>query len=276
VDNDRRDLRGALADIRAGSVPKAVHGDGSLVLAPWDASKTLEEQLDHLLHGLRPTCPLQEDLLVITPTNRKRMGLAPIVRDALRTSPREPPHVSKNRVYDFAEGDRVMQCVNRYDVKPERYNANVGTVTRIDVQRGLLWVRWDDQAEDDQLSTYGLDEALEELSAADAITVHKAQGSQAPFVVFAADDSVAGMSILDRRLIYTAASRARQRLFLLCPPCVLKAAVANKGSLRCTNMAHLCVEGVDVGQQDIVHVAAVPLPLPSNNPFAAFSCGGGH
>jgi exodeoxyribonuclease V alpha subunit len=70
----------------------------------------------------------------------------------------------------------------------------------------LAWVEWDDGVRRPLFA-----EMLDDLELGYAITVHKAQGSQWPRVIVA----VTGNRLLDRTLLYTAATRAQRQVILV-------------------------------------------------------------
>jgi exodeoxyribonuclease V alpha subunit len=70
----------------------------------------------------------------------------------------------------------------------------------------LAWVEWDDGVRRPVFA-----EMLDDLELGYAITVHKAQGSQWPRVIIA----VTGNRLLDRTLLYTAATRAQRQVILV-------------------------------------------------------------
>jgi exodeoxyribonuclease V alpha subunit len=70
----------------------------------------------------------------------------------------------------------------------------------------LAWVEWDDGVRRPVFA-----EMLDDLELGYAITVHKAQGSQWPRVIVA----VTGNRLLDRTLLYTAATRAQRQVILV-------------------------------------------------------------
>jgi exodeoxyribonuclease V alpha subunit len=98
-------------------------------------------------------------------------------------------------------------------------NGSLGTVVQIERERRfevdeegnsagrtLAWVEWDDG-----VLRPLQEDMLDDVVLGYAITVHKAQGSQWPRVIV----SVAGDRFLDRTLLYTAITRAQERVILV-------------------------------------------------------------
>jgi exodeoxyribonuclease V alpha subunit len=109
-----------------------------------------------------------------------------------------------------------MQTENDYDIEWEKmgvsgtgvFNGDIGVVTKIDNPREKLTVRF----EDDRVADYAFSE-LDELDLAYAITVHKSQGSEYPFVIIPVY-SCAPM-LMTRNLLYTAVTRAKNMVILV-------------------------------------------------------------
>ena len=106
-------------------------------------------------------------------------------------------------VYDFYVGDKVIQVFNNKETKV--LNGEIGVIRKIvedkatvEFQNGLVYEY--------------TKETISELELAYALTVHKAQGSEFKNVVFYADKYSGKM--LNKNLVYTAFSRAKEKLFV--------------------------------------------------------------
>ena len=88
------------------------------------------------------------------------------------------------------------------------FNGTQGVVTAVDVAEQKLTVRTDEGEDID----YEFGE-LDELTHAYAMTVHRAQGSEYPCVVIPITTS--SWMMLQRNLLYTAVTRARQLVVLV-------------------------------------------------------------
>lgn len=104
-------------------------------------------------------------------------------------------------------GDRVVSTRNMYDLPSPVYNGEQGVVLEAD-RRGTLVVHFGDRV----VTLSGVQCLM--LRMAWAMTVHRAQGSEYPAVVFAYDHR-AHQPMLDRRLLYTGITRARDHLTLV-------------------------------------------------------------
>lgn len=107
----------------------------------------------------------------------------------------------------FRVGDRVMQGENNYQLGV--MNGEEGQVCDIDQSDISFIVRYDS----DRLVKYTMDSVREgQLELSYAITVHKSQGSEYPDVFLLIPPESGSM--MNRRLIYTAVTRARGRVFI--------------------------------------------------------------
>ncbi|WP_433223615.1 SF1B family DNA helicase RecD2 [Microtetraspora malaysiensis] len=130
----------------------------------------------------------------------------------------------------FRVGDRVMPIRNDYDKGV--FNGETGTVTAVHLEDRRVEVRIDDG----DLVSYGFDE-LDDLAHAYAVSVHRAQGSEYPFVV-APLVAESGGIMLRRRLLYTLVTRARSWVVLVGQREALELAVQRLGHRRNTALPH--------------------------------------
>lgn len=149
-----------------------------------------------------------------------------------------PPAPSKNerkhRDRTFREGDRVMQIRNNYMMEWEKdngdagigvYNGDIGTILEINIAEEYAAVDFDGRK-----AIYDFSE-LEELEHAYAITVHKSQGSEYPFLIIPLGRNCPPM-LMTRNLIYTAITRAEKMVILLGSKDVLYRMVENDRHVR--------------------------------------------
>jgi exodeoxyribonuclease V alpha subunit len=169
---------------------------------------------------------------VLAPTRRRESGVEKLnetLREALNPSgggKKEKKHGN----FLFREGDRVMQNKNNYDIiwsgcdgqtrGKGVFNGDVGRVKAIDTGRETLTVDYEDK-----LVTYPFDQ-LAELEPAFAMTVHKSQGSEYRAVVMAIARG-APPTLLTRRVLYTAVTRARELFIAVGDPQVFASMVCN-------------------------------------------------
>jgi len=128
------------------------------------------------------------------------------------------------RVYRV--GDKVMQLRNNYDKGTAGvFNGSVGVVTALSLEDAELRVLLD---EDEEVG-YGFDE-LDELTHAYAVSIHRSQGSEYPCVVVPL--VMGAWLMLQRNLLYTAVTRAKQIVVLVGSRRALARAVRTQGAGR--------------------------------------------
>lgn len=132
----------------------------------------------------------------------------------------------------FRPGDRVMQLRNNYD--KEIFNGDVGYVTGLNKNHDGVATGMRVSFEDREVE-FQRDE-LDELTLAYAVTAHKSQGSEYRAVVLPL--ATAHYVMLERNLLYTAITRARELVVLVAMKQALSRAVRNvSASSRHTRLA---------------------------------------
>ena len=158
-----------------------------------------------------------DKIQVITPTRKGAAGTEALnlLLQAELNPPAKDKAEKKFRDVVFREGDKVMQIRNNYDLTwdedgKERfgiYNGDIGVIGKIYDRQPYMMVNFDGRE-----VKYGFD-LLEDLELAYAITVHKSQGSEYPFVVMPVTDFPP--MLMTRNLLYTAVTRAKTMAVLI-------------------------------------------------------------
>ena len=172
-----------------------------------------------------------DQIQVLTPTRKGGVGtweLNKLLQAKL--NPASP--TKKERQFGqstFREGDRVMQIRNDYDIMWKAcdgsavgtgvFNGDVGTVKGIDTGMEQMTVVFDDREVEYDF------ELLSELEPAYAMTVHKSQGSEYRAVILAAFGG--SPYLLNRSVLYTAITRARELLIVVGQEQTVATMVAN-------------------------------------------------
>jgi exodeoxyribonuclease V alpha subunit len=154
--------------------------------------------------GLDPV----RDVQVLAPMHRGPCGslaLNESLQSALNPRGTEITHGARL----FRVGDKVMQLRNDYDRNV--WNGDVGIIASIDTEEDTLTVRFDP----DRTVAYDRG-SLDELSLAYACSVHKSQGSEYPAVVVPL--LTTHFVMLSRNLLYTAVTRGKRLVVLVCDP----------------------------------------------------------
>ncbi len=160
-----------------------------------------------------------DQIQVLSPTKKGSAGTAALNK-LLQGCLNPPAPTKKERLYGetcFREGDRVMQIKNNYDIMWQRtdtstvgtgvFNGDVGIIQEINHQNESLSVVFDDKLVEYEFSQ------LNELELAYAMTVHKSQGSEYRAVILSAWNG--SQYLLNRSLLYTAVTRARELLIIV-------------------------------------------------------------
>ena len=157
----------------------------------------------------------RNDIQVLAPMYRGETGALNLNQ---RLQQRLNPHgqVHSHRGAEFRVGDKVMQVKNNYDKGV--FNGDIGTIERLDAEKQVLYVRFDYTLEYDQVD-------LDQLTLAYAISIHRSQGSEFPVVVLPL--TTQHYVMLQRNLLYTAITRAKQMIVIVGTPKALKLAIAN-------------------------------------------------
>ena len=197
------------------------------VLRPWYRiddcrdEKAVCATLDEIMREVVPRLGLDpvRDVQVLTPTNKGPLGtralnilLQQILQEQLYGI--HVPPVPENRRPEFYRGDKVMQVRNNYDL--ELMNGAIGIVHDISYDEekpGQLVEMLVLDFEGRRISIPRLSEAADDLMLAYATTVHKCQGSEFPVVIAIVHRGHTYM--LNRNLLYTAVTRARESAILI-------------------------------------------------------------
>lgn len=180
------------------------------------------ELITDMLPGYVNATPF--DIQVMTPTRKGTVGV-----EALNSYIQEklnPPTQDKRECQYgetvFREGDKVMQVKNNYKAEWEIvgkynipvdaglgvFNGDIGRIIKIDTHDNSVKVEFDDRKQVDYPFS-----SLDELELAYAITVHKSQGSEYEAVVMPIMPGP--RQLLNRNLLYTGITRAKQCLVML-------------------------------------------------------------
>lgn len=147
------------------------------------------------------------DIQLLSPMHRGSVGVGNL--NQLLQAELNPPnpavaqYQSGSRLYRV--GDKVLQLRNNYD--KDVFNGDIGLIEAIDLEMGEAVIRFDDHA-----VTYDMSE-LDEITPAYAMSIHKSQGSEYPIVVIPV--LTQHYMMLQRNLLYTGITRARERVILV-------------------------------------------------------------
>jgi len=149
----------------------------------------------------------KQDIQVLSPMYKGHVGVDALnqaLQKALNPSGGRKAEIRVGRT-QFRVGDKVMQTRNNYD--KEVYNGDIGLIHSIDLTDEMLFVEFDGRIVEYEKSV------LEELVHAFAISVHKSQGAEYPVIVMPILPQ--HYMMLQRNLLYTAITRAKQMVVLV-------------------------------------------------------------
>lgn len=143
----------------------------------------------------------------------------------------------------FIVGDKVMQTKNNYDIVWTRgketssgiFNGDIGKILQINMRAKMMKIDFDSRT-----ALYPL-ENIQQLELAYAITVHKSQGSEFEAVIMPICNMIPQLSY--RNLLYTAVTRAKNRLILVGSKYEIETMVDNdKKTRRYSALKHFLLE----------------------------------
>ena len=174
-----------------------------------DAEKASELVVDLVARRIPAKFNLApRDIQVLAPMHNGKCGVS-YLNEALQAalnpaSPDKPQKPFGSRT--FRVGDKVLQLRNDYE--KDVFNGDAGLISAMFAEEQTVQVKLDDG----RLIEYGFNE-LDQLAQAYAISIHKSQGSEYPAVVI---PLVMGhYMMLERKLIYTAVTRAKSLVVLV-------------------------------------------------------------
>jgi exodeoxyribonuclease V alpha subunit len=176
-------------------------------LSPHDRSVVMQKRILSAMHGLEKKGFDPASVQVLTPMYKGPVGVATL-NNELQTmlNPAAPDKTeAKIGFKTFREGDRVMQLKNDYE--KEVFNGDQGWIRKIDTEESKLYIEFDGELVEYQFLE------TEQLTLAYACTIHKSQGCEFPIAIIPVTTS--HYIMLQRNLLYTAITRAKQMCFLL-------------------------------------------------------------
>ena len=202
------------------------------------------------LKSIQVLVPMKKGVLGVTNLNER-------IQNVL--NPKAPYKKEKEfRSMVFREGDKVMQIKNNYSLKWTRiagkgehegsgvFNGDMGFIESIDLEGKKLAIIFDDERRVIYDFMY-----LDELDLAYAITIHKSQGSEFPVVIIPA--YMGAPLLMNRNLLYTGITRAKEMVVVVGIPKALKYMVDNTRSMERYSSLNWRIKEVisnDVFEQD--------------------------
>ncbi len=176
----------------------------------------------------------KNDVQVVCPSRKGESGTVSLNRQLQQLlnppSPDKEELVSGGRT--FRVGDKVMQTKNNYDIiwtKGKQsgegiFNGDIGTILTVNPNNKTMKIFFDDRM------AYYPFENVKELDLAYAVTVHKSQGCEFEAVILPV--SAMPPQLCYRNLLYTAVTRAKNRIILVGNQAVVRQMVDNDKKTR--------------------------------------------
>ena len=167
------------------------------------------------------------DIQVLSPMHKGIIGttnLNRVLQQALNSS----DDIIERMGRTFKHGDKVMQIRNNY--AKDVFNGDIGTISGINRDIEKITVKYDGRAVDYQFVE------LDELMVAYAVSVHKSQGSEYGAVILPV--MTQHYVLLQRNLIYTGVTRAKELVVLIGTKQALAIALRNDRPQK--RMTRLC------------------------------------
>ena len=195
-------------------------------------------------------CTVFDGLQVLCAGRKGEMGTGEMNRrlqELLNPPDKQKPEVTVEGV-TLRVGDKVMHNRNNYDIPWIRedgemgsgiFNGDIGILEEVRLREDTVTVRYEDR-----VATYTKQDA-QDLELAYAITVHKSQGSEFDAVVLPLFRN--NPHLCYRNLLYTAVTRAKQRLILVGSRETLQRMIDNdRKTLRYTGLRHFLAQAAEV------------------------------
>lgn len=144
------------------------------------------------------------DIQILTPMQKGDLGSLALNEKLQEALNPDSKFVERNGI-KYREKDKVIQIKNNYE--KEVFNGDIGIIKNIDEEDQSVMVEIDGK-----YIFYDFNE-LNQLQLAYALTIHKSQGSEFPYVVIPV--SSIHYMMLQRNLLYTAMTRAKKMLFMI-------------------------------------------------------------
>lgn len=192
-------------DIRNGVVPNTA-GEDAIYQHCESQADVRREMEKYIMKLIRLGVDVRKDLMVLSPMRKGEAGTEALnlwMQDTLNPANKDSIEITIEG-QRLRVGDRVVQTKNNYDL--EVMNGDTGILTDIDNYLNMLTVTFP------QGEVYYPVSAAMHLKLAYAITVHKSQGSESPYVAMALCKG--HFMLLRRNMVYTGITRAKRSIVL--------------------------------------------------------------
>lgn len=201
--------------------------------------KIILDLVSRRLPNFNKSWDVRRHIQVLSPMKKGTLGVINLNEklQEILNPPSKDKKEKKQRNLILREGDKVMQTKNNYSIKWTAYqggethegegvfNGDMGFIQSIAEDGRSLTVIFDD----DKRVIYD-SESMEELELAYAITIHKSQGSE--FKVVIIPSFMGSPFLMNRNLLYTGITRAKELVTVVGYPRALQYMVSNTNSME--------------------------------------------
>ena len=195
---------------------------------------TIIDLINRRLPNFKKSLDKYRDIQILTPTRKGDLGVQNLnnkLQEILNPKDKRKREKEMKDVV-FREGDKIMQTKNNYQLKWTRvngygesegvgvFNGDMGFIESINEEDKTLTVIFDDERKVVYDFIY-----LDELELAYAITIHKSQGSEFKVVITPA--FMGSPLLMNKNLLYTAITRAKELVVVVGMPKALKYMISN-------------------------------------------------
>lgn len=161
------------------------------------------------------------EIQILTPQMKKGPGTIAInqsVSEFINQNPKR--HISMNHLGEtYHVGDRVMQT-NKNDYELGVNNGDIGIIDSIDFNSRTVHMEMAGEKKEIPFNKMG------NMVSANAITIHKSQGSEYPIVIIPISKSHENM--LNIELVYTALTRGKQKVYMVGDESALRESLSHR------------------------------------------------
>jgi exodeoxyribonuclease V alpha subunit len=181
-----------------------INSDSDFIFVEKEGNEEIHNSIMDIITDLVKSGISCNDIQVLSPKKESAVGtysLNTTLRSILN------PQFFKYKDMDsrFVPGDRVMQFKNNREL--DIYNGDIGFVDYVDKENSSLNINFDNK----DIEISGQD--ISNLHLSYAITIHKSQGSDYPYVIIPLSKSHSFM--WDANLLYTAVTRGKKKVILV-------------------------------------------------------------
>lgn len=180
----------------------SIEDDKDFAFIEKEGSESVRDSIIEVINNLKKNNVNSNNIQILTPKKDGIVGvqnlnkeLRPLLNDYYHTNYEEDMYIP---------GDRVMQLKNNKEL--DIYNGDVGYVINANEDDGVICVEFDNR-------NIELNDYKKNLALSFAITIHKSQGSDYPYVIIPI--TKANSFMWDANLLYTAVTRAKFKVILI-------------------------------------------------------------